>query len=123
MNSLNKVILMGRLGRDPELKTVNNSSLCKFSLAVDEGYGDNKTTNWINITAWNKLADVCAKVLKKGRQVVVEGRLKVRSYDDKDGVKRHITEVVIDEMLAIGKSEHSSTENNQEQQPEQEENV
>ncbi len=95
---MNKVILMGRLTRDPEVRytTTNNTLVCTFSLAVNrrfkqEGQPD---ADFFNIVAWSKTGEFCSKYFKKGQQVAVEGRLQTRNYDDKDGKKVYVTEVV-----------------------------
>ncbi len=98
---MNKVILMGRLTRDPEVRytTTNNTLVCTFSLAVNrrfkqEGQPD---ADFINIVAWSKTGEFCSKYFKKGQQVAVIGRMQTRSYDDKDGKRVYVTEVVADE--------------------------
>lgn len=92
---MNKIILTGRLGKDVDVKyTQSGKCVAEFSLAVQEGYGDKKTTTWINIVAWDKLAETCGNYLSKGMSVLVEGRLQIRSYDGKDGQKKYVTEVV-----------------------------
>ncbi len=98
---MNKVILMGRLTRDPEVRytTTNNTLVCTFSLAVNrrfkqEGQPD---ADFINIVAWSKTGEFCSKYFKKGQQVGVVGRLQTRNYDDKDGKKVYVTEVVAEE--------------------------
>ena len=95
---MNKVILLGRLTRDPEVRytTTNNTLVCTFSLAVNrrfktEGQPD---ADFFNIVAWSKTGEFCSKYFKKGQQVAVEGRLQTRNYDDKDGKKVYVTEVV-----------------------------
>ena len=99
---LNKVILIGRLTRDPELKyTTNGIAVANFSLAVDRPYTNQqgeKETDFIRIVTWRKLAEVCAQNLGKGRLVAIEGRLQVRSYDDQNGVRRLISEVVAENV-------------------------
>lgn len=92
---VNKVILVGRLGKDPELRTTaSGKQNCRFSLATDSGYGDNKRTDWHNIVAWEKTAEVCARYLRKGSLVYVEGRLRHDKYE-KDGQMRYTTDVVV----------------------------
>ena len=98
---MNKVMLMGRLTRDPEVRytTNNNTLVCTFSLAVNrrfkqEGQPD---ADFINIVAWAKTGEFCSKYFTKGQQVVVCGRLQTRSYDDKDGKKVYVTEVVAED--------------------------
>lgn len=107
MRGVNKVILIGNLGKDPELKyTTAGAAVATFSLATDESYKDQEgnlqqKVQWHNIVAWRKLAEICGEYLKKGSKVFVEGRLQYRSYDDKNGVKRYVTEVVMDNMLML----------------------
>jgi single-strand DNA-binding protein len=105
---MNKVILMGRLTKDPELrKTGNDTSVVTFGLAVNRRFlkpGEERQADFFNIVAWSKLADFCGKYFQKGRQVLVEGRLQNRTWDDKEGVKHYITEVVAEEAyFADGK--------------------
>src|SRR5579864_9888 len=103
--SFNKVILVGRVVRDPEIRYVNSGAgVVKFSIAVNPNKRDAKPedTLFADIVAWEKLAETCNTYLKKGMNVLVEGRLVIRSYDDKDGNKRKATEVVIDNMQMLG---------------------
>jgi len=101
----NRVQLIGNLGMDPELVNFENGKkLAKFSLATSQTYSDNKgekvtDTQWHNIVAWGKLAELTGKYLKKGSNVTVEGRLVYRNYEDKEGQKKYITEIVISELL------------------------
>ena len=91
---MNKVILVGRLTRDPEVRyTQTGKAVASFSVAVDTGYGDNKRADFIPIVVWDKLAEVCGNNLTKGRRILVEGRLQIREYE-KDGQKRRSAEVV-----------------------------
>jgi single-strand DNA-binding protein len=106
MNSLrNRVQLIGNLGNDPEVKTFDgNKTIAKFSLATNETYkkegGEKVTeTQWHNVVAWNGTAKIVEKYLKKGHEVAIEGKLTSRSWDDKDGNKKYITEVVAHEVL------------------------
>jgi len=92
--SLNKLFLLGRLGKDVELKDLeSDKKVAKFSLATDHGFGDKKVTDWHNVVVWDKLAENCQKFLKKGSKVLIEGRVTNRSWEA-DGVKKYITEVV-----------------------------
>ncbi|MDS1030562.1 single-stranded DNA-binding protein [Bacillota bacterium LX-D] len=99
---LNKVILIGRLTRDPELRyTANGVAVATFTLAVDRQYANQqgqREADFIRIVVWQKLAEVCANNLGKGRLVAVEGRLQVRSYDAADGQKRQVSEVVAENV-------------------------
>ena len=106
--SVNKVILVGNLGKDPELRyTPSGTAVVTFSLATTERYKDrdgNKQTKteWHNIVAWRQLAEICGKYLHKGKQIYIEGKIQNRSYDDRDGNKRYISEVVVNEMQMLG---------------------
>ncbi len=99
---LNKIILIGRLTRDPEMKsTSSNISVTTFTLAVDRSFTNQqgeREADFIPIVTWRKLAETCARFLSKGRLVAVSGRLQVRTYDDNNGQRRYISEVVADEV-------------------------
>jgi single-strand DNA-binding protein len=100
---MNRVFLMGRLTKDPELRytSTNNTALCNFALAVDRRFskpGENKQTDFFNITAWKNNAEFCSKYFAKGLKIVVVGNLQNRSWDDSDGKKHSVTEVVADEF-------------------------
>jgi len=106
--SLNKVMLIGNLGKDPELRyTPSGVAVATFTIATNESWKDQdgnmqERTEWHNVVAWRKLAEVCGEWLKKGKKVYVEGRIQTRSYDDKNtGAKRYITEVVLDNMIML----------------------
>lgn len=106
--SVNKVILIGRLGRDPEVKyTPNGTPVAKFSLATDESFKDQtgeqqKHTEWHNIVAWKRLAEICGEYLTKGKQVYIEGSIRSRQYQDKEGNKRTSYEIVARQMQMLG---------------------
>ncbi len=107
--SVNKVILIGNLGKDPEVKfTPNGMAVAKFSIATNERFKDKEgqwqdRTEWHNIVAWQRLAEICGEYLKKGRSVYVEGRLQTRSWDDKDsGQKKYMTEIVANDIVLLG---------------------
>ncbi len=106
-NSVNKVILVGRLGRDPELKyTPSGVPVAKFSLATDEQWTDKngekqRRTEWHNIVAWSKLAEICQKYLVKGKLIYIEGRLQTQSWDDQEGKKHTKTEIRADNMVML----------------------
>ena len=106
--SVNKVILVGNLGKDPELRyTPSGTAVATFSLATTERYKDREgqkqeKTEWHNIVAWRQLAEICGKFLHKGKQIYIEGKIQTRSYDDRDGNKRYITEIVVDQMQMLG---------------------
>ncbi len=99
---MNKVILMGRLTRDPEVRytQTNNTLVASFSLAVNRRFtrpGEERQADFINVVAWSKLGEFCSKYFKKGQQVGVIGRLQVRNWEDEQGQKRYVTEVVAEE--------------------------
>ncbi|MFI5164085.1 MAG: single-stranded DNA-binding protein [Bacteroidia bacterium] len=109
MNNLrNKVQLIGNLGQNPEVKELNGGKkVAKFSLATNETYrnkaGEKVTdTQWHNLVAWGKTADIIEKYLKKGSEVAVEGKLLNRNYTDKEGVKRYVTEIQVSDLLMLG---------------------
>lgn len=99
---MNKAILMGRLTKDPELRytTTNNTAVCSFTIAVDRRFsrqGEERQADFIPIVAWNKLGEFCSKYFAKGRQIVVVGRIQTRTWDDNEGKRHYITEIVADE--------------------------
>ncbi len=106
--AVNKAILIGNLGKDPELKyTPSGKAVATFSLATTERWTSqdgqkNESTTWHNIVAWGKQAEVIKEYLSKGRQVYIEGRIVNRSYDDKDGNKRYISEIVVQNFQFLG---------------------
>jgi single-strand DNA-binding protein len=109
MSGVNKVILVGNLGKDPEVRSLEGGAkVASFSLATNEifkGKDGNKVeqTEWHNIVVWRGLAELAEKYLKKGSQIYLEGKIKTRSWDDKEGNKRYITEIVGDQMTFLGK--------------------
>jgi single-strand DNA-binding protein len=99
---LNKVMIIGRLGRDPDIRyTQGGKAVANFSVATDSGRGDDKKTEWHKIVVWDKLADLCGKYLTKGRLVYVEGRIQTREYE-KDGERRFSTEIVGYQVTFLG---------------------
>jgi single-strand DNA-binding protein len=108
MSSLNKVLLIGRLGKDPEIRyTTDGSPVANFSLATSDFWMDKngtrqERTEWHNIVAWKKLADLSKRYLTKGRQVYIEGRLRTREWDDRDGNKRRTVEVIASQLVLLG---------------------
>jgi len=106
--SVNKVILIGRLGKDPEMKyTPSGVPVAKFSLATDENFKDRageqqKRTEWHNIVAWSKLAEICGEYLTKGKQVYIEGRIQSRQWEDQSGNKRTSYEIIARDMKMLG---------------------
>jgi len=114
--SLNKVMLIGNLGKDPELRyTGGGAPVATFSLATNESWKDQdgnmqERTEWHNIVAWSKLAEICQQYLKKGRRVYVEGRIQTRSYDDKNtGAKKYMTEIVANNMIMLDPREQGES--------------
>ena len=108
MAGVNKAILIGNLGRDPELRyTQNGQAVTNFSLATSESWTDKsgertEKTEWHRIVAWGKTAELCAQYLSKGRTVYIEGRLQTRDWEDKEGVKRQTTEIVANTVQFLG---------------------
>src|SRR5262249_48964959 len=107
--SVNKVILIGRLGKDPELKyTASGTPFCRFSMATDDVWNDKASgerqekTEWHNIVAWDRLAEICNQYLTKGRLVYIEGSLQTREWDDQEGNKRKTTEIRARDMVMLG---------------------
>lgn len=117
MSSLNKVQLIGRLGKDPEIKHTNdNIPVAKFSLATTDTYKDKsgqkqESTEWHNIVCWRHQAEFAEKYLSKGKQIYIEGKIRTRSWDDKEGVKRYTTEINVENLIILEKRDNS------EQQP------
>jgi single-strand DNA-binding protein len=117
MNSLaNRVTLIGNLGKDPETKTTDSGKkITHFTLATNDGYKNTEgervnETTWHNIVAWNGLADIAGKFLKKGREVAVEGRIVYRTYEDKKGVTKNITEIVLSDLVLLRNGKESGKE-------------
>ena len=108
MNGLNQVQLIGNLGKDPELKyTQTGTAICSFSVAINKKWitkdGEKgEHTEWVNVTAFRKLAEICGEWLKQGQTVFVQGSLNTSSYEDKDGVKRKSTNVIADRLIMLG---------------------
>lgn len=113
MSSLNKVMLIGRLGKDPELKSAGSGQVCNFSVATSETWKDKSSgekkekTTWHNIVIWGQLANVAAQYLHKGDQVYLEGKIDTRSYE-KDGITRYVTEILVSNMTMLGKSQQAA---------------
>jgi len=109
--SVNKVILVGNVGKDADVRYIDSGvAVASFSLATSETYTSKSgekvtTTEWHNIIAWRGLGEFAGKYIKKGRQLYIEGRIRSRSYDDKDGVKKYITEILADSIQLLGKKE------------------
>ena len=120
--SVNKVILVGNVGKDPEVRHLDTGvAVANFPLATSETYvaknGEKvTTTEWHNIVLWRGLAEVAEKYVTKGRQLYIEGRIRTRNYDDKDGNKRYITEIYGDTMQMLGSKGDDKPGNNQQNQ-------
>jgi len=117
MRSLNRVQLIGNMGRDPEMRyTTSGKPVCNFSVATSHTWKDadgtpQEKTEWHNIVAWGKLGEICNQYLAKGRQVFLEGRLQTRKWQGTDGSDRYTTEVVIDNMILLGQREGGAPPN------------
>ena len=113
VNSLNRVFLIGHLGGEPEIRYIAQGErpVARFSLATNEVYFDQVTnenkrrTEWHRIVAWGKLAEFCEKYLTKGKQIYIEGKLRTRTWEDKNGIKRSTTEVEAQSIILLGKKE------------------
>ncbi len=108
MSGINKVILIGHLGKDPEARTLEGGvSVVSFPLATSETFNKDgrkvEQTEWHNIVMWRGLADVAAKYLQKGKLVYIEGKLRTRSFEDKEGIKKYTTEVVAENFTLLGR--------------------
>src|ERR1019366_404308 len=107
--SYNRIILVGNLTRDPEIRYIaSGSAVTKFSLAINRRTKGGDETMYVDIVAWDKLGETCNTYLKKGMSTLVEGRLVIRSYEDKDGNKRKQTEVVIDNMQMLDRAANAT---------------
>ena len=111
MAGINKVILVGNLGKDPEVRTIQSGAqVAKFSLATSESYTNKEgqkieNTEWHNVVLWRGLATIAEKYLKKGNKVYIEGKIRYRQYEDKNGVKKYITEIEAVEMMLLDKAQ------------------
>ena len=115
--SVNKVILLGRLGRDPEVRYMpNGEAVCNFSIATSETWNDRngqrqERTEWHNITMYRRLAEIAGQYLKKGREVYIEGRIQSRKYTGKDGIERTAYDIIANEMKMVGPREGGAAPN------------
>ena len=115
MAGVNKAILVGNLGRDPEVRyTPNGLAVANFNIATSETFtnksGERETrTEWHRIVAFGKLGEICGEYLAKGRQVYIEGRIQTRDWEDKDGIRRYTTEIVASQMQMLGTKESAGT--------------
>ncbi|MBI3398294.1 MAG: single-stranded DNA-binding protein [Deltaproteobacteria bacterium] len=114
MAGVNKAILVGRLGKNPEIKyTANGTAIANFTIATSENFKDKEgqkqeRTEWHRIVAFGKLAEICGEYLVKGKQIYIEGRIQTRSWDDKNGNKKYMTEIVANTMQMLGKSDDTA---------------
>jgi single-strand DNA-binding protein len=120
MSGVNKVILIGHLGKDPEVRYLEGGvSVASFPLATSETHNKDgqrvEQTEWHNIVMWRGLADVAAKFLQKGKLVYIEGKLRTRSFEDKEGIKKYITEVVAENFTMLGRKSDFEPDNSQRQ--------
>ncbi|MFO7575802.1 MAG: single-stranded DNA-binding protein [Bacteroidales bacterium] len=120
--SVNKVILVGNVGKDPDVRYLEKGvAIARFPLATSETYksrdGERVTaTEWHNIVLWRGLAEIAEKYVKKGSQLYIEGKVRTRSYDDKDGNKKYMTEIVADQMQMLGKKSDSQNDDTEDRQ-------
>lgn len=127
MASVNRVILIGNLGKDPDLRyTPTGQPVAKFPIATSERWKDKdgqfqQRTDWHNIVAWGRQAEICKEYLKKGSPVYIEGRIQSRSYDDKDGNRKYITEIIANRIQMLGKKGEEPASEGEVSEPEAEE--
>ncbi|MHB8281253.1 MAG: single-stranded DNA-binding protein [bacterium] len=127
MSGLNKVLLIGHLGKDPELTyTQDGLGILKFSLATSENYTDKsgekvENTTWHNVVLFGKMAETLANYLAKGKQTYVEGKIRNSSYDDKDGIKRYKTEIIASNIVLLGKKDENDSQGEQQDERQQQE--
>ena len=108
---INKAILMGRLTRDPVIRhTDSGKAVCNFTVAIENGYGEEKSADFISCVAWNKTAEFVDKYFAKGRMIIVVGRIQTRTWEDRDGKKNYVTEVVASEV-AFGETKRNAETN------------
>jgi len=118
MGGVNKVILVGNLGKDPEVRSLESGTkVASFSLATSESYKNKDgqkvdQTEWHNVVMWRGLAEVAEKYLKKGSQIYLEGKIRTRTWDDKEGNKRYTTEIIADTFTMLGKRDDTATQSN-----------
>ena len=119
---LNKVILIGNIGRDPDLRhTENGSAISTFSMATNTAWVNrdgvrNERTEWHNIVSWNRLAEICHQIIRKGDQIYIEGRLRTRTWEDESGARRYKTEIVAEQMIKLSRRSVDGEKEDQEKQ-------
>jgi len=116
MSGINKVILIGHLGKDPEMRTLDGGvSVTSFPLATSEIFNKDgqkvEQTEWHNIVMWRGMADVAGKFLQKGKLVYIEGKLRTRSFEDKEGIKKYTTEIIADNFTMLGRKSDFEPDN------------
>jgi single-strand DNA-binding protein len=123
--TLNRAMLIGRIGREPQVRyTPNGSAVAQFSLATNEAYKDKNgqlkvQTDWHRVVAWSKLAEICGQYLHKGSLVCIEGLLKTRVFQDRDGSKKFMTEIIASNMQMLGSKDHPEKTESAEHQTEE----
>jgi single-strand DNA-binding protein len=121
--SVNKVILVGNVGKDPEVRYLDSGvAVASFPFATSETYKNKEgervtTTEWHNIVLWRGLAEVAEKYVRKGSQLFLEGKIRTRSYEDKEGVRKYMTEIVADNMQMLGKKSDGPSESRENDNP------
>jgi single-strand DNA-binding protein len=126
---LNKVILIGNIGRDPDLRhTENGSAISTFSMATNTAWVNrdgvrNERTEWHNIVSWNRLAEICHQIIRKGDQIYIEGRLRTRIWEDESGARRYKTEIVAEQMIKLSRRSVNGAKPDQEQGKQAEEDT
>ncbi len=106
MASLNKVLIIGNVGQEPEMRfTASGKPVASFSVACNSKFGETETTEWFNVVAWNKLAETCNQYIVKGQQVYAEGRLQTRKWEGQDGQTKYRTDLIANTVLFLGKKE------------------
>lgn len=117
MSGINKVIIVGRLGQDPEIRNIpDGTSVVNFSVATSDEWTDKNTggkkekTEWHKIVAWGRLAEICAQYLSKGKQVYIEGRIQTEEWQDKEGIKRYTTKIIASTMQMLGSKSDAGTQ-------------
>jgi len=114
MASLNKILIIGNVGGEPEMRfTPSGKAVTSFSVACNTKYGGVDTTEWLNIVAWDKLAETCNKYISKGKQVYVEGRLQTRKWSGQDGLAHYKTEVIASQVIFLGSKKQGEEETEQ----------
>lgn len=115
---INKAILMGRLTKDPELRhTDSGTPVCSFTVAIQNGYGENQKTDFVNCVAWNKSAEFVDKYFTKGRMIIVDGRISTRTWEGQDGKKNYATEVVANQISFGESKKNSETSEDEPEEP------